>query len=293
MFNSIGNGFSSSGLINPEFQYPSQTLGSSGSCCSSSSEGSYSNPLGGPQSSNSSTNPAQLNAELEMILLELTMLLQQMGQNGGTPGGSAGGYGGVNPVGAGGYGGGSPIGGGGYGGGSPVGGGGYGGGSPVGGGGYGGGGNAGSSQGAGGSSVGPLTSANGQVPQNAKAMYNFFTSHGLSHNAAAGIIGNIAQESGGNPESVGTGGNGLIGWTPPLAGAVTGNPQRDLGFQLNAVMKYIGQNGSVADINAHASSPAAAAAYFMNNYERPAPATENATHREMAANATAQAFAYA
>ena len=271
MFNSIGNGFSSSGLINPEFQYPSQTLGSSGSCCSSSSEGSYSNPLGGPQSSNSSSNPAQLNAELEMILLELTMLLQQMGQNGGTPGGSAGGYGGVNPVGGGGYGGGSP----------------------VGGGGYGGGGNAGSSQGAGGSSVGPLTSANGQVPQNAKAMYNFFTSHGLSHNAAAGIIGNIAQESGGNPESVGTGGNGLIGWTPPLAGAVTGNPQRDLGFQLNAVMKYIGQNGSVADINAHASSPAAAAAYFMNNYERPAPATENATHREMAANATAQAFAYA
>lgn len=272
MFNNIGNGFSSSGLINPEFQYPSQTLGSSGSCCSSSSEGSYSNPLGGPQSSNSSSNPAQLNAELEMILLELTMLLQQMGQNGGTPGGSAGGYGGV----------------------SPVGGGGYGGGSPVGSGGYGGGGNAGSSQGAGGSSpVGPLTSANGQVPQNAKAMYNFFTSHGLSHNAAAGIIGNIAQESGGNPESVGTGGNGLIGWTPPLAGAVTGNPQRDLGFQLNAVMKYIGQNGSVADINAHASSPAAAAAYFMNNYERPAPATENATHREMAANATAQAFAYA
>ncbi|MCL4513156.1 MAG: phage tail tip lysozyme [Candidatus Eremiobacteraeota bacterium] len=261
MFNNIGNGFSSSGLINPEFQYPSQTLGSSGITNSPLSGGSYSNPLGGPQSSNSSSNPAQLNAELEMILLELTMLLQQMGQNGGTPGGSAGGYGGV----------------------SPVGGGGYGGGSPVGSGGYGGGGNAGSSQGAGGSSpVGPLTSANGQVPQNAKAMYNFFTSHGLSHNAAAGIIGNIAQESGGNPESVGTGGNGLIGWTPPLAGAVTGNPQRDLGFQLNAVMKYI---------NAHASSPAAAAAYFMNNYERPAPATENATHREMAANATAQAFA--
>lgn len=141
-----------------------------------------------------------------------------------------------------------------------------------------------------GGSVGPLTSAVGEAPQNAQAMYQFFVQHGLSPNAAAGIIGNIAQESGGNPESVGSGGNGLIGWTPPLAGAVTGNPQRDLQFQLNAVMDYIKQNGSVADINANASSPSAAAAYFMNKYERPYAPTENADHRESAANAVAQMF---
>lgn len=142
-----------------------------------------------------------------------------------------------------------------------------------------------------GGSVGPLTGAVGEAPANAEAMYKFFTSHGLSPNAAAGIIGNIAQESGGNPESVGSGGNGLIGWTPPLAGAVTGNPEKDLQFQLNAVMQYIGKNSSVDAINSNASSPAAAAAYFMNNLERPAVATENSQHRESAANAVAQMFA--
>jgi hypothetical protein len=142
-----------------------------------------------------------------------------------------------------------------------------------------------------GGSVGPLTGAVGEAPANAEAMYKFFTSHGLSPAAAAGIIGNIAQESGGNPESVGSGGNGLIGWTPPLPGAVTGNPEKDLQFQLNAVMQYIGQNGSVKDINTNASSPAAAAAYFMSKYEKPLVSSENSEHRESAANAVAQMFA--
>ena len=46
--------------------------------------------------------------------------------------------------------------------------------------------------------------------------------------AAAGIAGNIYQESKGNPESVGSGGGGLIGWTPLPSGFVTGNVQADL-----------------------------------------------------------------
>lgn len=106
------------------------------------------------------------------------------------------------------------------------------------------------------------------LPQNAQAIYQFLISQGLSPNAAAGIAGNIQRESGGNPESVGTGGNGLIGWTPPLSGAVTGNSAKDLAFQLTQVMKYIITNGSVADINAHAGTPKEAADYFESKYER-------------------------
>lgn len=125
------------------------------------------------------------------------------------------------------------------------------------------------------------------LPANAQAIYSFLVSNGLSPNAAAGIAGNIQRESGGNPESVGSGGNGLIGWTPPLSGAVTGNSAKDLAFQLTQVMKYITANGSVADINAHASSPKAAADYFESKYERAGiPAL---AQREQAANDVAAA----
>lgn len=107
------------------------------------------------------------------------------------------------------------------------------------------------------------------LPQNAQAIYSYLVGAGLSPNAAAGVAGNIERESKGNPESVGSGGNGLIGWTPPLSGAVTGNVQKDLQFQLAHVIQYINANGSIADINANASSPSAAAKYFSDKYERP------------------------
>lgn len=42
----------------------------------------------------------------------------------------------------------------------------------------------------------------------------YLVAHGYSGAAAAGVVGDIAGESGGNPESVGSGGGGLIGWTP-------------------------------------------------------------------------------
>jgi hypothetical protein len=45
---------------------------------------------------------------------------------------------------------------------------------------------------------------------------------------------------------------------------------------LTALQQYIAANGSVADINAHASSPTAAATYFSDKYERPGiPALSN------------------
>jgi LysM repeat protein len=130
-------------------------------------------------------------------------------------------------------------------------------------------------------------SASGMVPANYAAIVNFLTSHGYTGNAAAGIAGNIWQESGGNPESVGDGGGGLIGWTPLPGGYVTGNPQADLQTQLAAILTF-NQIWSqyIPALNA-ASSPAAAAAIYVTDFERAGiPAVGN---REAAAEAVASA----
>ena len=130
-------------------------------------------------------------------------------------------------------------------------------------------------------------SASGMVPANYAAIVNFLTSHGYTPNAAAGIAGNVWQESGGNPESVGDGGGGLIGWTPLPGGYVTGNPSADLQIQLAAILTF-NQIWSqyIPALNA-ASSPAAAAAIYVTDFERAGiPAVGN---REAAAEAVASA----
>jgi LysM repeat protein len=130
-------------------------------------------------------------------------------------------------------------------------------------------------------------SASGMVPANYAAIVNFLTSHGYTGNAAAGIAGNIWQESDGNPESVGDGGGGLIGWTPLPGGYVTGNPAADLQTQLAAMLTF-NQIWSqyIPALNA-ASSPAAAAAIYVTDFERAGiPAVGN---REAAAEAVASA----
>jgi LysM repeat protein len=81
-------------------------------------------------------------------------------------------------------------------------------------------------------------SASGMVLANYAAIVSFLTSHGYTGNAAAGIAGNIWQESGGTPESVGDGGGGLIGWTPLPGGYVTANPAADLQTQLAAIVTF-------------------------------------------------------
>lgn len=66
-------------------------------------------------------------------------------------------------------------------------------------------------------------------------------SQGYSLAASAGITGDIAGESGGNPESAGSGGRGLIGWTPASKlpnYAYTGNEYNDLMAQLQLVNQY-------------------------------------------------------
>jgi hypothetical protein len=134
------------------------------------------------------------------------------------------------------------------------------------------------------------SAAGGMLPDNYAAIVNFLTAHGYSDNGAAGIAGNIYQESKGDPESVGSGGGGLIGWTPLPGGFVTGNPAADLQTQLNALLGYNEQYAAdIPALNA-ASTSAEAADIYMNDFERPG--LPVAANREAAASAVAQACGF-
>jgi LysM repeat protein len=129
-------------------------------------------------------------------------------------------------------------------------------------------------------------SASGMVPANYAAIVGFLTAHGYTGNAAAGIAGNIWQESGGNPESVGDGGGGLIGWTPLPGGYVTGNPAADLQTQLAAILTFNQIWAQYIPALNAASSPAAAADIYVTDFERagiPAAGTREAAAQAVAA----------
>ena len=131
------------------------------------------------------------------------------------------------------------------------------------------------------------TGTAGMLPANYAAIVGFLTAHGYTGLAAAGIAGNIYQESGGNPESAGSGGGGLIGWTPLPGGFVTGNPAADLQTQLKALLAYNQQWSQYLPALNAATSASAAAYIYMADFERPGiPAAAN---REAAASAVAQA----
>ena len=123
------------------------------------------------------------------------------------------------------------------------------------------------------------------LPDNVTAIVSFLVAHGYSNNAAAGIAGNIYQESKGNPESVGSGGGGLIGWTPLPSGFVTGNVTADLQTQLNQLLTYNqGWSQFIPALNA-AASPAAAASIYVTDFERagiPAASTREASATNVA-----------
>jgi hypothetical protein len=125
------------------------------------------------------------------------------------------------------------------------------------------------------------------LPANYVTIVEFLVAHGYTKMGAAGIAGNIYEESRGDPESVGTGGGGLIGWTPLPGGFVTGNPSADLRTQLTALLAYNQQWIQYVPMLNAATSPASAADVYMNDFERPGiPAASN---REGAAIAVAQA----
>ncbi len=109
------------------------------------------------------------------------------------------------------------------------------------------------------------------------AVAQYLVANGYSDAAAAGVASCVDGESGGNPESVGTGGGGLIGWTPissaaPNPNIVTGNPAQDMETQLSDLLYYnsteIGQS-LVDELNSQ-TDPVAAADFYSQNFEKPA-----------------------
>ena len=125
----------------------------------------------------------------------------------------------------------------------------------------------------------------GLLPDNVTAIVTFLLAHGYTDNAAAGIAGNMYQESKGNPESEGMGGGGLIGFTPLPAGYVTGNPAADLETQLEAVLTYNQQWASYLPALNDAASPADAASVYVTDFERagiPAASTREASAEDVA-----------
>jgi hypothetical protein len=124
------------------------------------------------------------------------------------------------------------------------------------------------------------------VPENAELVWDYLITHGLTVNAVAGILGNIEQESGGSPtagEWPGSDeiGYGLIQWTPPTRYFPASPPSLD--EQLPAIIKYINGNGGIANVNANAPNPSAAALYFSEKYERPLASEANNPNRMQSA----------
>jgi hypothetical protein len=112
---------------------------------------------------------------------------------------------------------------------------------------------------------------------NLLAIGQYLVDNGYSKAAAAGVASCVDGESGGNPESVGDGGGGLIGWTPlgsaqPDANIITGDVSADLMTQLADILYYnadeIGQS-AVAELNSQ-TDPVAAADFYSQNFEKPA-----------------------
>jgi hypothetical protein len=128
------------------------------------------------------------------------------------------------------------------------------------------------------------------LPLNYVTIVNFLVGHGYTSIAAAGIAGNIYQESGGNPESGSSAAGGLIGWTPLPSGYITGNPSTDLQTQLAGLLAFNDHLGTFLPALNAAMTPADAAYVYMTDFERPGfPAASN---REDSAIAVAAACGF-
>jgi hypothetical protein len=127
------------------------------------------------------------------------------------------------------------------------------------------------------SSAGPsdTTATSGDAADNYITIARYLTANGYSNAGAAGVVGCIAGESGGNPEAKQAGGTGvgLIQWSGSNASDITltGNATADLQSQLPAIISYNNQQGSglVQMLNA-LSNPVQAADFYSQNFERPA-----------------------
>lgn len=107
---------------------------------------------------------------------------------------------------------------------------------------------------------------------NAQQIWNYLTSQGLNSKAAAGIMGNLQQESGLNPNAPG---GGLAQWIGSRGQALNqyasanGMSPNSLNAQLGYLMTELksGQYGSISALNSQ-SSASAAAQYFEQNFEK-------------------------
>lgn len=116
---------------------------------------------------------------------------------------------------------------------------------------------------------GPVST--GSTLQNGTTIYKFLRANGYSPIQAAGAIASMWGESTWDPESVGTGGCGLMGWTPvssislyggtcKKAGIGNGTPDSDMQSQLGAILKFVSANGDQAAVDSMANATTVEAA---------------------------------
>lgn len=123
--------------------------------------------------------------------------------------------------------------------------------------------------------------APGDTVQNGTSIYKYLRSAGYTPIQAAGAIASIYGESSWNPEAVGTGGAGLIAWTPPstmtkygatchAAGIGNKTTQQDFDSQLPAILNYVSQTGasSAVGMMAGASSVSQSAQIWGQKVEK-------------------------
>lgn len=102
---------------------------------------------------------------------------------------------------------------------------------------------------------------------------SYMAANGYTDAAAAGIAACVDGESAGDPEAQGSGGRGLIGWTPPSKlpdSAFTGNESADLTAQCGQILVYNNAQGSglIQMLNSH-TDPVSAAMFYSFHFERP------------------------
>lgn len=119
---------------------------------------------------------------------------------------------------------------------------------------------------------------------NADFAYNYLQAGGLSAIGAAGVVGNLMQESGLNPNAIGDGGAayGIAQWHTGFSNSLaTPGKGSTLTDQLDYILNTLktGQYKNVLKGLNSASSPADAAQVFMQGYERPAAWAANLGNR--------------
>lgn len=101
------------------------------------------------------------------------------------------------------------------------------------------------------------------IPDNAEAIFNGLVAGGLSPVAASGVLGNIEAESGGDLNSQGDGGGGLLGYTPISSAPPGGAPGGPIAGQISAAIAYIQNSypGGVAALNSISSASQAGSSF--------------------------------